>query len=466
MGDGRGRRRRAGPRRHDRGRRAQGVAQLLVDHADRPPGRPRHRGRPGAPAVAAGDAGAAGRVDGVRAPLPRQPLRPAGRTGRAAGPADRHVRPPRRRRSTSSTCCTCTGPSGSPWTTSTSTVDSTALLAERRIPVVWTAHNLTPHDKRPDVFDPIYQVWAEAVDAVIHHSAWGEARMRERYRFPESTRHVVIPHGHFGAPVRGGGRPPAGRDRGRAGAAARAGRRIGLLGAPRAEKQVQAFLDGFAASDRDDLQLVCWSLGPDDVVPDDPRIAVAEPYEMVDADLYARRLAACDLLALPFDPDGEMLATGVAADVVGLGLGALVSDWGYLTEVLGAAGIPLRPHPRVGHRRTRRPHRGAGRSTPRPPAAPCRPSSPGPSSPTRPSPCSTRSSWPSRRPLTTRTGAASRPRGSPARVEAAQARRASRRLAMSASRARSASGRVGESGWVRLDPIRPRSSRNMAASWR
>lgn len=214
-----------------------------------------------------------------------------------------------------------------------------ALLAEHRIPVVWTAHNLTPHDKRPEVFDPIYQAWADAVDAVIHHSSWGEARMRERYRFPDTTRHVVIPHGHFGSLY------AAAADRPRAEIEAElslppCGRRIGLLGAPRAEKEVQAFLDGFAGSGRDDLQLVCWSLGPDDVVPDDPRIVAAEPYEMVDADLYARRLVACDLLALPFDPGGEMLATGVAADVVGLGLGALVSDWGYLAEVLGPAGIP------------------------------------------------------------------------------------------------------------------------------
>jgi hypothetical protein len=66
---------------------------------------------------------------------------------------------------------------------------------------------------------------------------------------------------------------------------------------------------------------------------------VAEPTRW-STPIYARRLAVCDLLALPFDPDGEMLATGVAADVVGLGLGALVSDWGYLTEVLGPAGIP------------------------------------------------------------------------------------------------------------------------------
>ena len=214
-----------------------------------------------------------------------------------------------------------------------------ALLAERRIPVVWTAHNLTPHDKRPDVFDPIYQAWADAVDAVIHHSSWGEARLRERYRFPLSTRHVVIPHGHFGALHASVAAAP--RDEVEADLGLPPCRwRIGVVGAPRAEKLVQAILDGFAASSRDDLQVVCWSLGPDDVVPDDPRIVVAEPYEMVDADLYARRLAACDLLALPFDPDGEMLATGVAADVVGLGLGALVSDWGYLAEVLGPAGIP------------------------------------------------------------------------------------------------------------------------------
>jgi hypothetical protein len=53
----------------------------------------------------------------------------------------------------------------------------------------------------------------------------------------------------------------------------------------------------------------------------------------------------CDLLALPFDPAGEMLATGTAADVIGLGLGALVSDWPYLAEALGAAGIPCGSDP-------------------------------------------------------------------------------------------------------------------------
>lgn len=214
-----------------------------------------------------------------------------------------------------------------------------ALLRTHRVPVIWTAHNLTPHEKRPDRFDAVYQVWADAAAAVIHHSAWGEARMRERYRFAPGTRHVVIPHGHFGALYRSAASVSRVELEAELGLTP-APLRVGLLGAPRREKAVLEFLQGVVACRRDDLQVVCWSLGPDEVAPVDPRIAVAEPYEMVDPDTYGRRLAACDLLALPFDPDGDMLATGLTADVIGLGLGALVSDWGYLTEVLGEAGIP------------------------------------------------------------------------------------------------------------------------------
>jgi beta-1,4-mannosyltransferase len=219
----------------------------------------------------------------------------------------------------------------------------TAIIDELRdnaVPVVWTAHNLTPHEKRAEVFDAIYQAWAASVDAVIHHSAWGEARMRERYRFAEGCRHEVIPHGHFGRMWERSGLPDRAEAERRLGLSP-AGLRIGIVGAPRAEKLVQAVLDGVAACGRDDVQLVCWSLGPDDVVPDDPRIAIAEPYATVDRGVYATRLAACDTLALVFDEAGEMLTTGAAADAVGLGLPALRSDWGYLVEHLGDAGVPV-----------------------------------------------------------------------------------------------------------------------------
>jgi glycosyltransferase involved in cell wall biosynthesis len=67
---------------------------------------------------------------------------------------------------------------------------------------------------------------------------------------------------------------------------------------------------------------------------------IAEQYRGCDAATYATRLAACDALAVVFDPDGDMLATGTAADALGIGLPALTSDWGYLSETLGAGAIP------------------------------------------------------------------------------------------------------------------------------
>ncbi len=215
-----------------------------------------------------------------------------------------------------------------------------AEVADHGVPVVWTAHNLTPHEKRPDAYDAIYAAWAEAVDAVIHHSTWGEAKMRGRYRFGDQCRHEVIAHGHFGGLWEGAGLPPRAEAEAWLGLKP-AGLRIGIVGAPRAEKLVQVVLDAVAASDRDDVELVCWSLGPSgaESIPDDPRIAVAERYRMVDRRTYATRLATCDVLALVFDPDGEMLATGAAADATGLGLPALRSDWGYLIEALGDGGI-------------------------------------------------------------------------------------------------------------------------------
>ncbi len=214
-----------------------------------------------------------------------------------------------------------------------------AELADADVPVVWTAHNLTPHEKRPEVYDPIYAAWAGTVGGVVHHSAWGAQRMRERYRFRDDCLHRVIPHGHFGPLWTGSGMPSRDEAEERLDLAP-AGIRIGIVGAPRAEKLVQVVIDAVAACQRDDVELVCWSLGPGDTVPDDPRIAIAEPYKMTKGVAYATRLAACDVLALVFDPDGDMLATGVAADAVGLGLPALRSDWGYLVEALGDAGIP------------------------------------------------------------------------------------------------------------------------------
>jgi glycosyltransferase involved in cell wall biosynthesis len=149
----------------------------------------------------------------------------------------------------------------------------------------------------------------------------------------------VIPHGHFGGLWDEAGVPDRATAERRLGLPA-ADVRIGIVGAPRADKLVGAVMDGVVASTRPGVQLVCWSLGLGEQAPDDPRIAVAQAYRGCDPATYASRLAACDALALVFDPDGDMLATGTVADALGLGLPVLGSGWGYLSEVLGDAMIP------------------------------------------------------------------------------------------------------------------------------
>ncbi len=217
-----------------------------------------------------------------------------------------------------------------------------ARLAARDVPVVWTAHNLTPHERRPEVYDAIYQRWADTADAVIHHTAWGRDRMLARYRFRPDCEHAVIPHGHFGE-MWSEATTMSRADAETALGLPAAPIRIGLIGAPREDKLVVEFLEAFAACSRDDVQVVCWSLAFAETAPSDARIAAAEQYRGVDPAVYARRLAACDALALPFDPDGDMLATGTIADAIGVGIPPLVSDWSFLTEMVGDAGI------RMGH---------------------------------------------------------------------------------------------------------------------
>ena len=208
--------------------------------------------------------------------------------------------------------------------------------------IVWTQHNLTPHLDEPDVYDPIYQVWADACDLAIHHSHWGHDRVTARYRFRDDCRHEVIPHPHFGPAL------TASIDAPRDAAAERLGLRtgadapairIGVIGAPRKEKSLPLVMEAVRRSARDDIELVVWSMSFTDVAPDDPRI-VASVYDNVDRELYDLRLAACDAIALPFDGH-TMLGTGTTSDLVATGIPGLISDWPYLAEHLGGLGITM-----------------------------------------------------------------------------------------------------------------------------
>ncbi len=181
----------------------------------------------------------------------------------------------------------------------------------------------------------------------------------------------MIPHPHFGPALT----PSLSTDREEA--ASRLGFdddaeppaiRIGVIGAPRKEKDVQLVIDAVIASGRDDIHLAVWSLSFTDAMPDHPHIS-AEIYDNVDRDLYDLRLAACDAIALPFTAH-TMLGTGTASDLVAAGIPGLVSDWPYLAEHLGGLGIAMGntlgewtdairgAHPRAA-RRCRRPRRRA-----------------------------------------------------------------------------------------------------------
>lgn len=208
-------------------------------------------------------------------------------------------------------------------------------LRDAAVRIVWTQHNLVPHYRDPALTE-LYALWAAAADGVIHHSAWGQAQVAARYAFRRDAIHRVIPHPHFGhlmGPGLAADRADVERELGLPPCAIR----LGVVGAPRPEKDVQLVLDAFAACRRTDLGLLVLSLGPDERVPGDPRIT-ARTYEIVDRAIYDRRLRAVDALVFPIRA-GELLTSGVVGDAVGAGLPSIVSDWEFLRETLGDAAV-------------------------------------------------------------------------------------------------------------------------------
>lgn len=200
--------------------------------------------------------------------------------------------------------------------------------------IVWTQHNLLPHFFKTDEAAASYQQWAEAADAVIHHSQVGRDVALAAYEYGRQTEHHVIPHGHWGREYESmakttrenvelaEGWPPCGL-------------RVAVIGTPRAEKDLQLVVDAVAACQRDDIQLVI-RVDLSTAVPEDPRI-IAE-HGHLDFDKYLRRMKAFDAIILPFAPSG-MLTTGTAFDCLGAGVPAITSRWDFFDETFAGADI-------------------------------------------------------------------------------------------------------------------------------
>jgi glycosyltransferase involved in cell wall biosynthesis len=206
------------------------------------------------------------------------------------------------------------------------------------VPIVWTQHNVQPHAQDQAGLDA-YPMWAEAASLVVHHSDHGRDVALGRYGYGSHTRHVVMRHGHFGALATSYSREL------RADAERELGLRsdesvirLGIVGAPRADKDVALVMRAMARSHRDDVELLVTSLAPGEKAPVDERI-VALPYRYVDRTEYDRALATIDALVMPFAPDGAMITTGTIADAIGLGIPVIATRWGYLVEELGDAAL-------------------------------------------------------------------------------------------------------------------------------
>lgn len=203
--------------------------------------------------------------------------------------------------------------------------------------IVWTQHNRLPHHWPVERGQVLYRMWAEAVDGVIHHSRWGMELMRRELPYRSTCRHVVIPHGHFGAQMpRRASRAELEAKHGVPPAAIR----VGLLGRSQATKQsdliVRAFLEG--TRQRDDLQLLVTARPQDESLLGGRNVVALAREPRVSRQTIAEQTQLCDALVIAHTGP-TYLTSGMPADAIGLGLAVIVNDWGYFREHLGDAAI-------------------------------------------------------------------------------------------------------------------------------
>ena len=205
------------------------------------------------------------------------------------------------------------------------------------VKILWTQHNLVPHRDKSDAARDSYALWAEAADAVIHHSEHGRDIALDTYRYGDDTIHRVIPHGHWG-PVHERYRHADRHAIEHLEGWGSAGLRVAVIGAPRDEKDLESVIEAVAACERDDIQLL---IRTDERVTSSPDPRIVLDRGGVDEARYVRRLAAFDALIFPFRPDG-MLTTGTAFDAIAAGLPAITTEWTFFDETFAGADLRYR----------------------------------------------------------------------------------------------------------------------------
>lgn len=212
-----------------------------------------------------------------------------------------------------------------------------AVARIRDIKVVWTAHNLRPHEPGRSGRWAYGAVTSNA-DAVIALSDTALAALHEEYPRLAGRPTAVIPHGHYRGAYPPPNEPAATRE---TLGLPRDAVIIGSFGRIRGYKGLPALCRALAASSRQDLRLLIGGK-PDDpttvaalreAIAGDPRI-ILEPRYLDDQELVDRA-AASDLIVLPFT---QVLNSGSALFALSMDRPVLLPRKGSLEELAESIG--------------------------------------------------------------------------------------------------------------------------------
>ena len=184
--------------------------------------------------------------------------------------------------------------------------------------VIWTAHNVVPHDGGRRVREA-FRRFVDHVDGVVHLSKTGKAAVEATYPRIQGLPNVVVPHGDLAVAYR----PPADQQssRDRLGLP-RGATVIAHFGRDRSYKGVATLVASFLGGESESAVLILAGY----------RRAVSHPRVIVlpgflDSDTLVNVIAAADLLVFPFDKilhsGSVLLALGLQRPVLAPCLGSM-----------------------------------------------------------------------------------------------------------------------------------------------
>lgn len=87
---------------------------------------------------------------------------------------------------------------GTPEARAKSFQENLARLKAAGTRIVWTVHNITPHEFRDNPLDhQVYQTVIDLADLVVHHCEDSRQLLSSHYKVNPAQHQIVCPHGHF-----------------------------------------------------------------------------------------------------------------------------------------------------------------------------------------------------------------------------------------------------------------------------